>query len=347
MCFNDPQEVCRERGLMNLRIRFALASVAVVVIVAAAHSQHVGISPAIAAQESISRAMALTFDDLPYAHVSLDDPGALSRAQVVTSALLRSLAAHSAPVVAFVNEAQLGSGVNRDSRVSLLQQWIDAGAVLGNHTFSHADFNMLTVEEFQNEIVKGEMVTRQLMQSREPYQLYFRHPQTHTGDTGEKKASIEQFLGSRGYQIAPHTIDSADYIFNVWYVQALNSNDQAMATRIQTEYLEFVIRATEFAEYIAPRIFGRDIPQTLIVHANDINADTLDALLKRLEERGYRFVTLDSAMSDTAYQTRDTLVTSFGPTWLWRWRQSLGLAVSFRDDPEPPDWILELYNAIS
>ena len=57
---------------MNLRIRFALASVAVVVIVAAAHSENVGMSPAIAAQESISRAMALTFVDLRYAHVSLD-----------------------------------------------------------------------------------------------------------------------------------------------------------------------------------------------------------------------------------------------------------------------------------
>ena len=40
---------------MNLRIRFALAAVAVVVIVAAAHRQNVGMSPAIAAQETISR----------------------------------------------------------------------------------------------------------------------------------------------------------------------------------------------------------------------------------------------------------------------------------------------------
>jgi hypothetical protein len=65
----------------------------------------------------------------------------------------------------------------------------------------------------------------------------------------------------------------------------------------------------------------------------------------RLKERGYRFITLDAAMSDAAYQTRDTFVTKAGPTWLWRWTRSLGLAVSFRDDPEPPKWIMDLYSA--
>ncbi|MGD8276978.1 MAG: hypothetical protein PVH00_03080 [Gemmatimonadota bacterium] len=60
-----------------------------------------------------SRVMALTFDDLPYASVDLDEPGALPRARVVTASLLRSLAARGAPVVAFANEGQLGAGLIR------------------------------------------------------------------------------------------------------------------------------------------------------------------------------------------------------------------------------------------
>jgi hypothetical protein len=39
------------------------------------------------------------------------------------------------------------------------------------------------------------------------------------------------------------------------------------------------------------------------VHANDINADCLDEMLKRFAARGYHFVTLDEAMRDPAYQT--------------------------------------------
>ena len=43
------------------------------------------------------------------------------------------------------------------ARVALLQQWVDAGVILGNHTYSHPDFNRLTVEEFENEISKGDV----------------------------------------------------------------------------------------------------------------------------------------------------------------------------------------------
>jgi hypothetical protein len=49
-------------------------------------------------------------------------------------------------------------------------------------------------------------------------------------------------------------------------------------------------------------------------------------------------------MRDDAYQTRDTFVTRAGPTWLWRWMKSKGMNVSFKDDPELPSWVSELYS---
>jgi peptidoglycan/xylan/chitin deacetylase (PgdA/CDA1 family) len=298
--------------------------------------------PIVAAQAARTpRHMALTFDDLPYAYVAPGEVGALAKAQRVTSALLRVLASHHAPVVAFVNEAKLESGPELGARTALLQQWVGAGAILGNHTYSHADFNTLTIRQFEDEILKGEVVTRRLMRPRQPYQLYFRHPQTHTGDTQAKKEAIEAFLEARGYKVAPHTIDSSDYIFNRGYIQTLG-RDEATATRLREAYLDFVVRATEFAEGVSRQIFGRDIPQTILLHANDINADSLDDLLKRLEARGYAFVSLDTAVADPAYRTKDTLVTKFGPTWLWRWVKSQGMSVSFREDPEPPQWVMEL-----
>ena len=75
---------------------------------------------------------------------------------------------------------------------------------------------------------------------------------------------------------------------------------------------------------------------------NDINADCLDEMLKRFAARGYRFVSLDKAMGDPAYQTKDNIVTNYGPTWLWRWMKSKGMDVSFNDDPEPPGWVTDL-----
>lgn len=172
---------------------------------------------------------------------------------------------------------------------------------------------------------------------------WFRYTYNHTG-TKEKKAAIERFLAERGYRIAPHTIDSTDYIFNIAYLYSKERGDRGVATRICATYVDFVLGATVSAEDVAREIFGEDIPQTLLLHANDINADWLDALLRAFKQQGYSFVSLNAALSDPAYQTSDTLVTDYGPTWLWRWNKSKGTHVSFRGAPVPPGWIKELYH---
>lgn len=300
-----------------------------------------GFTGASAQATLVPRSMALTFDDVPYVDVG---DAQLSKVQRVTGELLRVLASHKAPAVAFVNEAKVSLGGETSARLALLQQWVDSGAILGNHTYSHADFNTQSVEEFEAEITKGAAIIGGLMRPRQPYPLFFRHPQTHTGDTKDKKEAIERFLEARGYRVAPHTIDSSDFIFNVGFVRATNGNDPATARRLGMAYVDFVISATEFAERMSPQVFDHDIPQTILLHANDINAGVLDILLTRLEQRGYQFITLEAAMVDPAYQTKDTLVTKSGPTWLWRWMKSRGMAVSFRGDPEPPGWVVALYN---
>jgi hypothetical protein len=125
---------------------------------------------------------------------------------------------------------------------------------------------------------------------------------------------------------------------------ARSRKDEGLAAKVRQAYLDHTFAATAFAETISPKIFGREIPQTLLLHANKLNADTLDEMLRRYRERGYRFISLDQAMADPAYATPDTLVTDFGPTWLWRWRTHLGLNVSFSGDPEPPAWVIALFN---
>jgi peptidoglycan/xylan/chitin deacetylase (PgdA/CDA1 family) len=289
-----------------------------------------------------SRKMAVTIDDLPY--VVMEEAPYLPNAQRATRDILRALKTYHVPVVGFVNEARLQANGEVNARIALLEQWINAGAILGNHTYSHPDFNRLTIEQFEDEIIKGEVVTRRLMRSREPYQLYFRHPMTHTGDTQAKKEAVERFLAARGYKVTPHTIENSDFIFNVAYAHAVRTRDTVLARRLRDAYLDFTIAATDFAERISPQIFGREVPQTLLIHANDINADCLNEMLRRFEARGYRFVSLDEAMADPAYQTKDTYVSNTGPSWLWRWMKSKGMNVRFAGDPEPPRWVMDFYN---
>jgi peptidoglycan-N-acetylglucosamine deacetylase len=291
--------------------------------------------------QTVRRTMAVTIDDLPY--VNIGNGIYLKNARAATAKILSTLDKHKVRAVGFVNERVLET--SREERTALLRQWVDSGMTLGNHTYSHPDFNGLTVEQFQEEITKGDVVTRQLMRSRQPYQLYFRHPMTHTGDTKEKKEAIEKFLAARGYKVTPHTIENSDFIFNVPYAGAVQKKDDALARRVRDEYVAYTIAATEFAEKISPEVFGREIPQLLLIHANDINAECLDEVLTKFEARGYTFVTLDAVMADPAYQTKDTYVSKFGPTWLFRWTKSKGMDVAFDADPEVPKWVMDLYNA--
>jgi peptidoglycan/xylan/chitin deacetylase (PgdA/CDA1 family) len=288
-----------------------------------------------------SRAMALTFDDLPFVAAGEAYFPAATR---TTSSLLKVLRQHRAPAIGFVNEGQLDAGSERRSaREALLQEWMDAGMSLGNHTYAHRDFNTQTIDAFKEDIIKGEPTIKRLMAARVSPPLFFRHPMTHTGDTKEKKDAIDAFLAARGYRIAPHTIENSDFIFNVVYVRAMAAGDGALAGRVRDAYLDLTMAATAFAEKTSQTIFKRDIPQTLLLHANVITADSLETLLSRFEGRGYRFITLEEAMADPAYATPDTMVSAFGPTWFWRWARTLGVRVSPEGDPDVPAWVLDAY----
>ncbi len=289
-----------------------------------------------------SRTMAVTIDDLPF--VSRGADAYLPAAQRGTAAILAVLKKHGAPAVGFVNENKLEAATadERAARVALLEQWVAAGHVLGNHTFSHPDANRLTADAFLEEVDKGEVVTKRLMQARRPYPLYFRHPMTHTGDTAEKKAGIVRGLAARGYTITPHTIENGDFLFDVAYARA----DTAMGAKLAESYLAHTMAVTEFAEQKARELFGRDdVPQTLLVHTMAINADHLDALLGRLVARGYRFITLEAAMRDAAYATPDAYVGTHGPSWLFRWSRTIAPASNFSAGPQVPAWVMALFQA--
>ncbi|MGI8672175.1 MAG: polysaccharide deacetylase family protein [Luteitalea sp.] len=290
----------------------------------------------------VTRRLAITIDDLPW--VNRRAANWLPNAQAGTARLLDTLRGHGARAVVFVNEGQLAVVGERQARTALLESWVAGGHTLANHTYSHADANRLSIGAFKDEISKGERVSQVLMAGREPYQRYFRHPMTHTGDSPEKKAAIDAFLAERGVKVAPHTIENADWLFNGAYVRAVDTGDQAAEEGLRDAYLTYSLAVTEFAELASVRVFGREIPQTLLIHSNAITADRLDLLLTRLASRGYRFVTLDEAMTDAAYRTADAHVSRHGPTWLFRWSRSLGQDISFAGEPEPPDWVTEMAN---
>lgn len=281
------------------------------------------------------RAVVLTFDDLPVISTKADT----SVQWAVTRGMLNALAAARAPAIGFVNEDKLGAGAARDARTRMLSAWLDAGHDLGNHSYSHPDLNTTPLDDFTADIVRGEEVTARLRGARP---VFFRHPFLHAGPDSAKKYGLERFLGDRGYRVAPVTIDNREWVFARAYDNALDAADSALARRVADAYQTYMDTIFGFYEAQARAIVGRELPQVLLLHANRINGDGLDELLALARRRGYRFITLEEALRDPAYDRGDSYAGPAGITWLHRWAISDGLDRSiFRGEPEPPPFVAE------
>ena len=290
---------------------------------------------------SQTRTVALTFDDLPLAGAieRLTPAGKLAATRTVNSALLKTLRRHHAPAIAFVNESKVIADGNSKENRDILRGWIRQGDELGNHTYSHADLNSTTVKQFEKEIVDGEPSVRSLMAEKGKPLRYFRFPFNHTGETPEKHDAIAAFAQQRGYLMTACTIENSDWVFTRAYELMLGRRDTKSAQRLRTEYLEFTKKEIEYYGRLSQQVFSHEIPQVFVLHANRLNADTLDQVLKIFEKLNYRFVTLEEAQADPAYKTPDTFLTAFGPMWAYRWAKERNIKVDGRLEPLEPAWV--------
>jgi peptidoglycan/xylan/chitin deacetylase (PgdA/CDA1 family) len=282
------------------------------------------------------RRVAITIDDGPV----VGEPEDLEAFQRVSRGLIDSLRAEGAPATIFVNERQLNVPGQRDGRASVLEWWLDAGFDLGNHTYSHPSLNAVPFRVFADDVVKGEVVSRPLLEKRGRRLLWFRYPFLHSGTTPEVHEQILAFLAERGYRAAPVTVDYADYAFAGVYRSQLRGGAADVAAKIGEAYLAQVDAGFEYAERASVDVFGREIAQILLIHCNELNARTLRESLARIRARGYQFITLDEAMRDPAYERPDTFAGP-GGTWLSRSAAVLGRTITVARPPMP-QWMTEL-----
>ncbi|MBW8369813.1 MAG: polysaccharide deacetylase family protein [Thiobacillus sp.] len=278
---------------------------------------------AAAAQMPAQPAVSVTFDDLPYAAVPADDPATLDS---MTRRLLQHLQTAQVPAVGFVNEAKLyREGQPDPARVELLRRWLKAGVELGNHTYSHPSLNRVPLDVFQADLLQGEAVTRPLMQSEGRSLRWFRHPFLHQGKTAEVRSAFQGFLAAHGYRVAPVTVNNSEWVFAAAYSRALAQGDEDAERRIGAAYVPYMEVVFAQAEQLTLDLFGRPIPHVLVLHANALNAEYFDALAAMLRQRGYRFISLDDALRDSAYALPAGAGGIEGESWLEGWARDAGL----------------------
>jgi len=292
---------------------------------------------AAAAQPPAERAVAITFDDLPFAAVPAEDSAQL---RTMTTQLLHHLQTDQIPAVGFVNEAKLyRDGMLDIDRVDLLRSWVQAGFELGNHTYSHPSLNRVPLEAFEADVLRGETVTRALIQGEGRPLRWFRHPYLHLGKTAGVRTAFQGFLATHGYAVAPVTVNNSEWVFAVAYSRAQAQGDQDAARRIGAAYVLHMETMFTRAEKLALDLFGRPIAHVLVLHANALNADHFGALAAMLRQRGYGFITLDEALRDSAYAAPLGFSGHEGESWLENWARQVGLRPS--KPPPVPDFVTQ------
>ncbi len=277
-----------------------------------------------------TRQLAITIDDLPRGG---DKAGPQFLADTMEMTRKLTVALRGVPVTVFINPGrarQLGD----EGLQSALKLWKLQGAELGNHTFNHPDLNRTPLEEYEADILRAEPAIRQARGGTPS--RYFRHPFLHTGPTAAVQSGLTQFLAEHKLIPAPVTIDTADWRFARVYTGTKD------AVHLKREYLLYMESVTAYFETRAREVTGGDIPQVLLIHANQLNADTMTDLLVMFRKRGYRFVTLDEALTHPAYQLKDGYTGTNGFSWLHRWAIARGIKPS--SEPNEPDWLIEEYN---
>jgi peptidoglycan/xylan/chitin deacetylase (PgdA/CDA1 family) len=236
--------------------------------------------------------MAVTIDDIPG---SYDAQPSYPKSRTM-STLIAALEAHGIAPVGFVN----GVYAEADPDALLgLKSWLDAGFEIANHTFSHQSARALSVDAFLADVRKNRAFLQGVAPDR-PVR-FFRFPYLERGNDPSQRVAITQALARDGYRIANVSVDFADWGFAPAFARCFTRDDRHALAGLRESYLQNGSAALYWSVENSAQLFGRAIPQVLLLHAHAATAENLDALLTRYEQAGVRWITLEQALSDPAY----------------------------------------------
>jgi peptidoglycan/xylan/chitin deacetylase (PgdA/CDA1 family) len=280
----------------------------------------------LASPPSPAQELAVTFDDLP---LNGELAPGMTRTAIVKD-VLRILNEHRVgPVYGFVNAKRLEDSVDG---AEALRLWMAGGQRVGNHTYAHSDLNKVSAEDFLQDLRQNEPVL-ELLDPRGEWR-WLRFPFLREGDTLEKRRTVRAALLGRRYRIAQVTIDYEDYLWNSPYARCVAKNDGKSIAWLRTSYLDMASGYLDADREMAMMVFGREINHVLLLHLGAFSGAILPDLFELLHKRGFRFVTLEQAQSDSIYESDPDAGSKYGGTLLEQWLDARHL--KYPDAPMKP-----------
>ena len=242
--------------------------------------------------------IAITIDDFPFRRMGLP--------QEEEPEMIALLYAH---LEKFDIEATgfLNAGGLRPQNISGVEDFINKGHKMGNHTFQHSNVDQVGAASFIRDVDKGREFGKPYINS-----TFFRYPYLRRGKTLERRDSVYAHLAEKGYNIAHVSIDNDEWIYNRDYVNARKKGLLKEMDSIANAYLAYMKEVSLKYEEDAQKLLGRSVKHILLIHANPINAFHLDELLQWYQDQGWEFITLEEASKDPMYSMEGNFVTPYG-----------------------------------
>ncbi len=262
---------------------------------------------------SRAQSVAFTFDDGPRLKAT-----PLMSPEARNAALLAALAKHQVKAALFVT---LANGADRPEGLALAKAWGAAGHAIGNHTVTHLDLNSktTTLKQYEDEI----SVCDHVIHSLPGFQPWFRFTFLREGDTPEKRDGMKAFLKTRGLRNAYVSLDTSDWRLDAALEHVLNEHPHADLAPFRAIYLAHLRQRAEAYRDLSRRLFGRDIPQVMLLHHSLINALFLEDAIQQFLAMGWTIIDPGTAYQDFAY-TLDPQRPSPGQSLLISAARSLG-----------------------
>ena len=265
-----------------------------------------GITAVCAAQK-----VAITFDDLP---LNGDLPPGVTRVQIARDTLAVLNARHAPAAYGFINAKKLEG--NQDA-AEVLKLWA-AAEPIGNHTYGHLNLNTNPAEAFEREIDENEPAL-ELLAGKDGNWHWLRYPFLHEGETVEKRRVVRAYLQAHGYRVAQVTLDWEDYLWNSAYARCVAKNDPQSIAWLKSSYLSIESSYLDLGRDLAKLVYGHDINHVLLLHLGAFSSAILPDALDLMQKKGFTFVTLEEAESDSVYEGDPDVGSKYGGTLLELW----------------------------
>ncbi len=235
------------------------------------------------------RRIAITFDDIPR------QAGAFFSPDERTEKLITALREAGVEQAAFfVNPGRLSrpDGEGGEDRIA---NYVKAGHVIANHTFSHPHLSKNTAQDYLADVDKAAA----WLNDRPGYRPWFRFPYLDEGARDKvKRDAVREGLAARDLRNGYVTADGSDWHLEALTVQAHKDGHAMNMKALRRLYLRSQMSGVAYHDALARRTLGRSPAHVLLLHETDIAALFLVDLVEELHRDGWTIITVDEAYRD-------------------------------------------------